>query len=150
MYNPTDTLLLQRQPSRWLGGLVILLTMLGCAALYRSALPALPASLCALLLWMYCAWIWPRQVSLRHADSVTGLRFDSEGWHVLRRDGSERGARLLADTYVSALLTVVRLRQPGRWLPISVILPADAAAEDSLRRLRLRLRFSRQRWAAAE
>lgn len=150
MYNQTDTLLLQRQPSRWLGALIILLNVLGCMALYRSALSALPAVSGAILLWVYCLWVWPRQVSLRHADSVTGLRFDSEGWHVLRRDGTERGARLLADTYVSALLTVVRLRQPGRWLPVSVILPADAATEDSLRRLRLRLRFSRQRWAAAE
>ena len=150
MSNQTDSLLLKRQPSRWLGGLIIFLTMLGCMALYRSALPLLPASLCALLWWMYCLWIWPRQVSLRHAHSVTGLRFDSQGWHVLRRDCSEMGARLLADTYVSALLTVVRRREPGRLLPVSVILPADAAAEDSLRRLRLRLRFSRQRWAAAE
>lgn len=150
MYSPTDTLVLHRQPSLWLGALIILLTLLGCMALYRSALPALPASLSGVLLWMYCVWVWPRQVSLRHADSVTGLRFDSEGWHVLRRDGTERGARLLGDTYVSALLTVVRLRQPGRWMPVSVILPADAATEDSLRRLRLRLRFSRQRWAAAE
>ena len=150
MYNPTDTLLLQRQPSRWLGAMVILMTVLGCAALIHSALSAWPMLLCMLLLAMHCLWIWPRQVSLRHADSVTGLRFDSEGWHVLRRDGSEKGASLLGDTYVSALLTVVRLRQPGRWLPVSVILPADAATEDSLRRLRLRLRFSRQRWAAAE
>src|SRR5690554_5845124 len=126
------------------------MTMLGCMALYRSALPPVPAALCAVLLWAYCFWVWPRQVSLRHADSVTGLRFDSQGWHILRHDGTKMGARLLADTYVSALLTVVRLRQPGRWLPISVILPADAATEDSLRRLRLRLRFSRQRWAAAE
>lgn len=150
MYSPTDAILLQRQPSRWLGALIILLTMLGCMALYHSALSMLPAIFCAVLLWTYCLWVWPRQVSLRHADSVTGLRFDSQGWHVLRRDGTEEGARLLADTYVSALLTVVRLRQSGRWLPISVILPADAADEDSLRRLRLRLRFGRQRWAAAE
>lgn len=150
MYSPTDTILLQRQPSRWLGALIILLTVLGCTALYYSALSILPAMLCAVLLWVYCLWVWPRQVSLRHADSVTGLRFDSEGWHVLRRDGTEVGARLLADTYVSALLTVVRLRQAGRWLPISVVLPADAADEDSLRRLRLRLRFSRQRWVAAK
>lgn len=150
MYNPTDILLLHRQPSRWLGVLIILLTLLGCMALYRSALSTLPSLLGVMGLWVYCVWIWPRQVSLQHADSVTGLRFDSEGWHVLRRDGSERGARLLGDTYVSALLTVVRLRQPDRWLPVSVILPADAASEDSLRRLRLRLRFSRQRWAAAE
>lgn len=150
MSNPTDTLLVQRKPSRWLGALVILMTVLGCAALLHSALSIGATLACMLVLGIYCMWIWPRQVSLRHADSVTGLRFDSEGWHVLRRDGSERVASLLGDTYVSALLTVVRLRQPGRWLPVSVILPADAAAEDALRRLRLRLRFSRQRWAAAE
>ena len=150
MYNQADSLRLQRQPSRGRGLLVIVVNVLGCVALYRSALSALPAISAAILLWVYCLWIWPRQVSLRHADSVTGLRFDSEGWHVLRRDGTERAASLLGDTYVSALLTVVRLRQPGRWLPVSVILPADAAAEDALRRLRLRLRFSRQRWAAAE
>ena len=98
MYSPTDTLLLQRQPSRWLGALIILLTVLACMALYHSALSVLPAVLCAVVLWMYCLWVWPRQVSLRHADSVVGLRFDSEGWHVLRRDGTEMGARLLADT----------------------------------------------------
>src|SRR5690554_7707474 len=106
MYSPSDTLLLRRQPSRWLGALLILLTLLGCVALYQSAMPALPALVCGLLLWFHCLWIWPRQVSLRHADSVTGLRFDQEGWHVLRRDGSEAGARLQADTFVSALLTV--------------------------------------------
>lgn len=150
MSNPSDSLLLQRQPSRWLGSILILTTLLGCMALYRSALPALQATVGALLLWGYCVWLWPRQVSLRHADSVTGLRFDSQGWHILRRDGSEHGARLRADTFVSALLTVVRLRERGKLLSTSVILPADCAAEDALRRLRLRLRFSRQRWVAAE
>lgn len=150
MSSPGDFLLLQRQPSRWLGSLVILMTLFGCMALYRSALPLVQATVGALLLWGYCLWVWPRQVSLRHAGSVTGLRFDSQGWHILRRDGSERGASLRSDTFVSALLTVVRLREPGRLLSTSVILPADAAAEDSLRRLRLRLRFSRQRWAAVE
>lgn len=79
MYNPTDILLLHRQPSRWLGALIILLTLLGCMALYRSALPTLPSQLGVMGLWVYCVWIWPRQVSLQHADSVTGLRFDSEG-----------------------------------------------------------------------
>src|SRR5690606_13910264 len=142
-YSPSDTLLLRRQPSRWLGALLILLTLIGCVALDQSAMPALPALVCGLLLWLHCLWIWPRQVSLRHADSVTGLRFDQEGLHVLRGGGSEVRARLRAETFVSALLAVVRLREPGRLLPGSVILPADAVTEDSLRRLRLRLRFSR-------
>lgn len=150
MYNPTDYLVLQRQPSRWLGFLLLLSTLLACLALYRSSLPLLAAMPAMLALLASCCWLWPRQVSLRHAHSVTGLRFDSQGWHVLRRDGSETSAHLLGDTFVSALLTVVRLREAGRWWSLSVVLPADAASEDALRRLRLRLRFSRQRWAAAE
>ncbi len=150
MSNPTEFLLLQRQPSRWLGALLLLATVLACLALYRSSLPLTSALPGMLLLLAFFCWVWPRQVSLRHAHSVTGLRFDSQGWHVLRRDGSETSASLLGDTFVSALLTVVRLREPGRWWSLSVVLPADAASEDALRRLRLRLRFSRQRWAAAE
>lgn len=150
MFSQTDYLLLQRQPSRFLGGALLFFVLLAAFALYRSAIPGLWAGAMMLVVAGYCLWVWPRQVSLRHASSVTALRFDSQGWHVLRRDGSEAGARLLADTFVSAFLTVVRLREPGRWWPVSVVLPADAAAEDALRRLRLRLRFSRQRWVAAE
>ena len=150
MFSQTDYLLLQRQPSRFLGGALVFFSLLAAVALYRSAIPGLLAAGMMAVVLGYAMWVWPRQVSLRHASSVTGLRFDSHGWHVLRRDGSEAGARLLADTFVSAFLTVVRLREPGRWWPVSVILPTDAATDDALRRLRLRLRFSRQRWAAAE
>ncbi len=150
MFSQTDYLLLQRQPSRFLGVVLVLASLLAAFALYRSAMPGMLAAGMMLVLAGHALWVWPRQVSLRHASSVTGLRFDSEGWHVLRRDGSEASARLLADTFVSAFLTVVRLREPGRWWPVSVVLPPDAAAEEALRRLRLRLRFSRQRWVAAE
>tara|TARA_R110000796_G_scaffold526_17_gene1790 strand:+ start:11636 stop:12061 length:426 start_codon:yes stop_codon:yes gene_type:complete len=141
---------MHRQPSRWLALLLLCGSLLACLAVFQSALSLLPSLLCILLVCGYGCWIWPRQVSLRHPHSVTGLRFDGEGWHVLRRDGSEAAAKLLADTYVSAMLTVVRLREQGRWRAVSVILASDAASEESLRRLRLRLRFSRQRWAAAE
>ncbi|QJD60546.1 hypothetical protein HG264_17510 [Pseudomonas sp. gcc21] len=150
MSSPSDFLMLKRQPSRFLGAVLLVMSLLAVTALYRSDLPALHAGIFAAAVLAYCWWIWPRQISLQHAHSVTGLRFDSQGWHVLRRDGSEAGASLQPDTFVSAFLVVVRLREPGRWFPVSVILPADSAPEDALRRLRLRLRFSRQRWAAAE
>ena len=150
MYSQTDYLVMHRQPSRWLALLLLCGSLLACLAVFQSPLSLLPSLLCILLVCGYGCWIWPRQVSLRHPHSVTGLRFDGEGWHVLRRDGSEAAAKLLADTYVSAMLTVVRLREQGRWRAVSVILASDAASEESLRRLRLRLRFSRQRWAAAE
>ena len=64
----------------------------GLAALVNF-LPYLGPVAMMLVLAGYSLWVWPRQVSLRHASSVTGLRFDSEGWHVLRRDGSEASAR---------------------------------------------------------
>jgi len=150
VYSPTEYLLLRRQPSRWLALALMLMGLLACVGVLQSALPLWPSLLCLLLVACYCSWVWPRQISLSHPHSVTGLRFDSDGWHILRRDGSEVAARLLGDTYVSAMLTVVRLREQGRWCPVSVVLPADAASEESLRRLRLRLRFSRQRWVAAE
>lgn len=141
---------MSRQPSRWLAVLLLASSLLACLAVYQSALSLLPRILCVLLVCSYALWIWPRQISLQHPHSVTGLRFDSDGWHILRRDGSEAAAQLLADTYVSALLTVVRLREQGRWRAVLVVLASDAASEESLRRLRLRLRFSRQRWAVVE
>lgn len=150
MFSQPDYLVLQRQPSRLLGGLLILLSVLACTAVLRSGLHPLLATASMLVVVTYGVWVWPRQVSLRHAESVTGLRFDSQGWHVMRSDGSENAVRLLADTFVSAFLTVVRLREQGRWWPVSVILLTDAATDDALRRLRLRLRFSRQRWVATE
>jgi toxin CptA len=150
VFSQPDYLVLQRQPSRLLGALVILLSVLACIAVLRSGLQPLLATASMLVVVGYGVWVWPRQVSLRHAESVTGLRFDSQGWHVMRSDGSEHAVRLLADTFVSAFLTVVRLREPGRWWPVSVILLTDAATDDALRRLRLRLRFSRQRWVATE
>lgn len=150
MFSQNDYLSLQRQPSRFLALTLLSFSFLALVALYRSSLPVMLALPLMLLVVGYVMWVWPRQISLRHAQSVTGLRFDGEGWHLLRRDGSESSAQLLSDTFVSALLTVVRLQEPGRWWSVSVILPADAATEDALRRLRLRLRFSRQRWVAAE
>lgn len=150
MYSQTDYLVMSRQPSRWLAVLLLASSLLACLAVYQSALSLLPRILCVLLVCSYALWIWPRQISLQHPHSVTGLRFDSDGWHILRRDGSEVAAQLLADTYVSALLTVVRLREQGRWRAVLVVLASDAASEESLRRLRLRLRFSRQRWAVVE
>ena len=141
---------MSRQPSRWLAVLLLASSLLACLAVYQSALSLLPRILCVLLVCSYAPWIWPRQISLQHPHSVTGLRFDSDGWHILRRDGSEAAAQLLADTYVSAMLTVVRLREQGRWRAVLVVLASDAASEESLRRLRLRLRFSRQRWAVVE
>jgi len=150
VFSPTEGLLLQRRPSPLLGGGLLLCALLALLALSLTRLSLPVLLLLGVLLLLQLGWLWPRHVSLRHARAVTALRYDVAGWHVLRRDGSETAATLLPDTWVSTLLTVVRLREAGRWWSLSVILLPDAAAADALRRLRLRLRFSRQRWAAAE
>ena len=89
MYSQTEYLLLQRQPSRWMALVLLLSSLLACLGVFNSALSLWPSLLCVGLVLLYGGWVWPRQVSLRHPHSVTGLRFDSEGWHILRRDGSE-------------------------------------------------------------
>ena len=93
MYSQTEYLLLQRQPSRWMALVLLLSSLLACLGVFNSALSLWPSLLCVGLVLLYGGWVWPRQVSLRHPHSVTGLRFDSEGWHILRRDGSEVAAR---------------------------------------------------------
>ena len=78
MYSPTEYLLLRRQPSRWLALALMLMGLLACVGVLQSALPLWPSLLCLLLVACYCSWVWPRQISLSHPHSVTGLRFDSD------------------------------------------------------------------------
>jgi len=60
---------------------------------------------------------------------------------VLRRDGLRGQApTLLADNLSSSGFPTLCafLREPGRWWPVSVVLPPDAAARGGPARLRLR------------
>ncbi|MER0043334.1 protein YgfX [Pseudomonas sp. MGal98] len=98
----------------------------------------------------HAAWVLPRHVLLTHPAVFKRLRHDDEGWQVLRSGGQWQPVTLQPDSIALPRLVIVRFRLPGRSFTHSLCIPADAMPRDVHRRLRVRLKFSRQRWRVAE
>lgn len=89
-----------------------------------------------------------RQVLLRGSRAFRGLRHDEQGWQLWSAGSGWQAVQLRPDSLALPWLIVLRVRLPGRWRIFGCCIPADALGADSHRRLRVRLRFSRRRWAA--
>lgn len=98
----------------------------------------------------HAAWVLPRHVLLTHPAVFKRLRHDDEGWQVAGLDGQWQPVTLQPDSMALPWLVIVRFRLPGRSFTHSLCIPADAMPRDVHRRLRVRLKFSRQRWRVAE
>ncbi|MDH1007512.1 hypothetical protein N5J43_01265 [Pseudomonas nicosulfuronedens] len=101
-------------------------------------------SLCLL----HACWVVPGRILLRAPDSVRALRHNAEGWQLWSEREGFQSVQLMADSLALPSLIVLRFRRPDDWLARSVCVPADALAPELHRRLRVRLRFSRNRWTA--
>jgi toxin CptA len=138
---------------RWQGSRLLLTAYLSCQvlALLTVWLSALPAWLSIALTGLAIAhggWIIPRRILLTHSHAVTGLRRDALGWRVFSRAQGWQPVRLCRDTMALPVLVVLRFAREGRWMAQSQCIARDALAADEHRRLRVRLKFSRRRWAA--
>ena len=122
------------------------------------------ALLCALLLalpWWgrllvlgscvgHALWVLPRHIRLTHPDACRGLRRDAGGWALWSAAHGWQPIQLLPDSLALPALVVLRWRLPGERRVRALCVPWDAMDREAHRRLRLRLKFSRRRWAAAE
>ncbi|WP_231653709.1 protein YgfX [Pseudomonas californiensis] len=102
----------------------------------------------------HAAWVMPRSILLSHPASVTGLKRDQHGWSVLSRRDGWQPVQLCQDSLALPLVVVLRFRlmsgsRPSRHTT-SCCIPRDALSPDVHRRLRVRLKFSRRRWAVPE
>ena len=70
---------------------------------------------------------------------------DDAGAAVLTRDGAWHEVRVLGTTCVTPMLTVLNLRECGRFLARHVVLLPDSACAEDLRALRVTLRWSRHK-----
>lgn len=124
-------------------------------ALYLTAQVAAIASLClaAIPLWailvglVVCAghagWtLW--------APRFSGIRHDPTGWKLWSVQGGWQPVQLKPDSLALPALIVLRFRLPGQWWVRGLCIPRDALPADDHRRLRVRLKFTRRRWAAPE
>ncbi|CAI8923780.1 toxin CptA [Pseudomonas sp. IT-P74] len=95
-------------------------------------------------------WVLPRQILLTHPQAFRGLRRDADGWQLWNQSKGWQPVQLRPDSLALPLVVVLRFRLRGERRVRAICVPRDAQAADVHRRLRVRLKFSRRRWAAPE
>jgi len=137
---------------RWHGSRRLLTAYLGCQvlawlAVWTSPLPGWQALAVVATCIAHAGWVIPRRILLTHEHAVTGLRRDAHGWCVFSRARGWQPVRLCRDSVALPALVVLRFERAGQWVGESQCVPRDALGVDEHRRLRVRLKFSRRRWA---
>ena len=99
---------------------------------------------------LHAGWMIPRRILLSHPDAISGLRRDHHGWQLFSRAHGWQTVQLRPDSLALRGLVVLRYRRPGRFWTEGLAIAHDALEPVQHRRLRVRLKFSRRRWAAAE
>ena len=138
------------QPSNWLLALYLAVQALALAAVLLSAAPLWLQLIALLFSLAHALWVLPRGILLSTRDAWCGLRHDAAGWHLWNERQGWQAVQLLRDSLALPLIVVLRFRVPGRRLASSICVPRDALPPEQHRRLRVRLKFSRRRWAAPE
>nr|WP_189684800.1 protein YgfX [Pseudomonas sp. SWRI99] len=119
-------------------------------ALFLLSIPLWASLLAASGCVLHGVWVLPRQILLSHPNAFCGLRRDADGWQLWSQANGWQAVQLRPDSLALPLIVVLRFRLPGEWRVRSICVPRDSLAADVHRRLRVRLKFSRRRWAAPE
>ena len=123
---------------------------LALITLFVVELPLWASLLGACACLLHAAWVLPRQILLRHPAAFTGLRRDESGWQLFNSRDGWQPVQLRPDSLALPLVVVLRFRLAGEWRVRGLCIPRDALPREAHRRLRVRLKFSRRRWAAPE
>ncbi|MHB1053282.1 MAG: protein YgfX [Thiobacillus sp.] len=124
-------------PSRLLGLLLLGMATLALAAIYLAAIPAVIQMLVGLSVIGLSVWGWQR------ARIMEVLRMTADGMLQCQNEQGEwRELEVLGDSLVSPALIVLRYRFETQRVRTQVLLP-DSADAESLRRLRVSLRWAR-------
>ena len=133
--------------------LLLLYALVLCGALialWVAAVPSWAKALGLLLCLAHCGWVLPRYVLLSHAAAFTGLRHDVNGWQLCSQQAGWQHVQLCRDSLALPVAVVLRFRLPGERRVRGLCIAADAMEPTQHRRLRVRLKFSRDRWAVPE
>jgi len=150
VFSPSNTFECRWHASRQLLAAYLLAQAFALGALTLLSIPLWASLLGAFACLAHGFWVLPRQVLLTHPEAFCGLRRDADGWQLWNQAGGWQAAQLRPDSLALPLIVVLRFRLRGEWRVRSICVPRDAQAADVHRRLRVRLKFSRRRWAAPE
>ena len=150
MSNPSELFECRWQASRQLLAVYLAVQALALGALLLAEIPFWVRLLGALLCLAHGLWTVPRQILLNSPHAFTGLRHDADGWQLWSGRNGWQAVQLRPDSLALPLAVVLRFRLAGERRVRGLCIPRDGLARDVHRRLRLRLKFSRRRWAAPE
>ncbi|MGF0239346.1 protein YgfX [Rhodococcus sp. IEGM1300] len=150
MSSPSNSFECRWHASRQLLAVYLLAQFFALGSLFLLSLPLWANALGISLCLIHGAWALPRQILLTHPQAFSGLRRDIDGWQLWSQAKGWQAVQLRPDSLALPLIVVLRFRLCGERRTRAVCVPRDAQAADLHRRLRVRLKFSRRRWAAPE
>ncbi|QZP35748.1 protein YgfX [Pseudomonas sp. DR48] len=150
MSSPSNAFECRWHASRQLLAAYVLAQLFALGSLFLLSIPVW-ASLPAFALCLaHGVWLLPRQILLTHPHAFRGLRRDADGWQLWNQAAGWQSVQMRPDSLALPLMVVLRFRLRGERHVRSLCVPHDSQAADVHRRLRVRLKFSRRRWAAPE
>ncbi|PNG43952.1 hypothetical protein DMX02_18490 [Pseudomonas jessenii] len=150
MSSPSNTFECRWHASRQLLAAYLLAQAFALGALFLLSIPLWASMLGVFGCLLHGFWVLPRQILLNHPEAFCGLRRDADGWQLWNQANGWQAVQLRPDSLALPLIVVMRFRLRGEWRVRSVCVPRDSQTADMHRRLRVRLKFSRRRWAAPE
>ncbi|MCP1500230.1 toxin CptA [Pseudomonas migulae] len=150
MSSPSNGFECRWHASRQLLAAYLLAQLFALGSFIFLSIPVWASSLGALCCLAHGVWALPRQILLTHPQAFSGLRRDTDGWQLWSQAAGWQAVQLQRDSLALPLVVVLRFRLQGERRIRSICVPRDSQAADLHRRLRVRLTFSRRRWAAPE
>jgi len=148
--SPSNTFECRWHASRQLLAAYLLAQAFALGTLFLLSIPLWASLLGAFACLLHGVWVLPRQILLSHPRAFCGLRRDADGWQLWNRADGWQAVQLRPDSLALPLIVVLRFRLRGEWRVRSICVPRDSQVADMHRRLRVRLKFSRRRWAVSE
>ncbi|UQS15377.1 protein YgfX [Pseudomonas sp. HS6] len=150
MSSPSNTFECRWQASQQLLAAYLLAQAFALCALFLLVLPFWVSLLGAGACLIHAARVLPRQILLSHPKAFCGLRRDADGWQLWNQADGWQPVQLHPDSLALPLIVLLRFRLRDERRVRAICVPWDSQAADLHRRLRVRLKFSRRRWAAPE
>ncbi|HZJ95668.1 MAG TPA: protein YgfX [Thiopseudomonas sp.] len=137
------------QPSLRLAWLKLVVISLGCLAVLLSATPVWLKISVGLLLLLHATYLGVQTLRRDQPANRGGIRYTAQGWQLWSAQQGWRSVQLDASSMAIPALVLLRYKTPQQYVYRSVVIAADCLTADQHRQLRVRLKFSRQRWRAA-
>ncbi|MCQ4315201.1 hypothetical protein EA797_12025 [Stutzerimonas zhaodongensis] len=138
------------QASGLLLSLYLAALVLACFTLVVLPIPTWAQVIVLIMCLLHAIWVIPGSILLSRRSSWRALRHAEQGWSLWSRRTGWQPVQLRPDSLALPMVVILRYRMPGDRFSRGICIPRGAMPAEQHRRLRLRLKFSRHRWAEPE